>query len=147
MSEELIQKFFRKKCTAEEASDVLEFLKNNPKILDEYLSKKEWDEIESNSLMPEKFWEEAWDTIQKKKRADVKILWLKRSAVAACIAGVIGFGFFKMEEKKASLQLSTLPVKKNITLAVQNTTMINTSGKKKRLFCPTVRLLNYQKER
>ena len=75
MSEELIQKFFRKKCTAEEASDVLEFLKNNPKILEEYLSKKEWDEIESNILMPEKFWEEAWDTIQK-KRADVKILWL-----------------------------------------------------------------------
>jgi len=136
MSEELIQKFFRKKCTAEEASDVLEFLKNNPKILDEYLSKKEWDEIESNILMPEKFWEEAWDTIQKKKRADVKILWLKRSAVAACIAGVIGFGFFKMEEKKASLQLSTLPVKKNITLAVQNTTMINTSGKKEEIVLP-----------
>jgi len=136
MREELIQKFFRKECTAEEASEVIEFLKNNPEILDEYLSKKEWDEIETNILMPEKFWDEVWNEIQKKKKTNITVLWLKRSAVAACIVGVIVFGFLKMGEEKASPQLSTLPVKKNITPAVQNKTMINTSGKKEEIVLP-----------
>ena len=68
MSEELIQKFFRKECTAEEASEVMEFLKNNPKILEEYLSKKEWDEIEPNALMPGEFCDEVWNKFKKRKR-------------------------------------------------------------------------------
>src|SRR5690349_3589259 len=111
MKAELIQKFFRKECTAEEASDVLEFLKNNPKILDDYLSKKEWDEIESNVLMPDEFWDEAWNEIQKKKKTNTTVLWIKRSAVAACIAGAIVLGLLKIYERNEDVQPLTLSVK------------------------------------
>jgi hypothetical protein len=136
MSEELIQKFFRKECTAEEASEVIEFLKNNPKILNEYLSEKEWDEIESDVSIPGEFWDEVWNEIQKKKKINTTVIWIKRSVVAAGIAGVIVLGFFKMEEKKASLQLSALPAKKNIAPAVQTKTVINTFAIKEQVVLP-----------
>ena len=51
-----------------------------------------------------------------------------------------------MEEKKASPQLSTLPVKRNITPAVQNKTMINTSGEKEEIVLPDSSVVVLSKE-
>src|SRR3954452_19942644 len=94
MREELIEKFFRKECTAEEAIQVVAYLKAHPGMLDKYLNEEEWKKVET-SQMPEKFWEEVWQGIVKKRRTKTTVLWLKRSAVAASMIGLIALGYNK----------------------------------------------------
>ena len=48
-----IERFFEKKCTAEEAEQVAEYLKSNPELLESLLSRKEWDDAEVTEIMPE----------------------------------------------------------------------------------------------
>lgn len=136
MKEELIRKFFRKQCTPVEAREVMQYLNNHPEILDEYLNKHEWDEIEPGTSVPNEFWDEVWQKIQKKKRAEVTIVWLKCTAVAACIAGVIVFTYVTITGKKNDLHFTTVAVKKKITPAIQNKIVINTSGKKEKVILP-----------
>jgi ferric-dicitrate binding protein FerR (iron transport regulator) len=146
MKEELIQKFFRKQCTPGEAREVVQYLNTHPEMLDEYLNKSEWDEIEPDTSFDEEFWDEVWRKIQKKKRAEVAVLWLKRSAVAACVAGAIVLTYFTMKEKKADLHFTTVAVKKNITPAVQNKIVINTSGKKEKVILPDSSVIELSQE-
>ncbi|MGI8950786.1 MAG: FecR family protein [Chitinophagaceae bacterium] len=94
MTEQQIECFFNKKCTAEEARQVAEFLKLNPSLLDKYLNKAEWNEIEVKEIMPEEFWDEVWQSIQKKKNKKTVVYWLKRTAVAASVISIAGIGFY-----------------------------------------------------
>lgn len=96
----VIEKFFEKKCTAEEAAQVAEYLKNNPEVLERMLSRLEWDNTEVTEVMPEKFWKEIWHTIQKKKSAPTKVLWIKRLAVAASVLFVLGSGWMYLIHNK-----------------------------------------------
>jgi len=136
MKEELIQKFFRKQCTTIEAREVVQYLNSHPMILDEYLNKREWDEIEPGTSVPNEFWDEVWQKIQKKKRAEVTVVWLKRSAVAACIAGAIVFTYITMTGRKNDIHFTTVAVKKDLTPVLQNKIVINTSGKKEKVVLP-----------
>ena len=65
MKSELIEKFFRKDCTPQEARQVALYLKANPRVLEKYINLEEW-EATGKELMPEDFWNEAWENIQKK---------------------------------------------------------------------------------
>lgn len=94
MTDELIQKFFRRECTAEEAAQVSAYLKDNPEILNKHLNEKEWNELEPG-IMAEEFWEEIWQTIARKKKAHTVALWVKRTAVAASIGGLIVISLYK----------------------------------------------------
>lgn len=109
MQEELIQRFFKKECTTEEASRVAEYLKANPALLNKYSSEEEWGNIGSQE-MPEEFWNEVWQNIEKKNKSKVIVLQIKRTAVAACIVGLIGVGYYKFGE----------PAKVNDAVAVNN---------------------------
>src|SRR4051794_19907331 len=94
MTEELIQRFFKKECTAEESIRVSQYLKAHPELTEKYLSEEEWNNIEATAEMPEEFWSEAWGKIQKRKSRRAVIVYLKRTAVAACGTALIGFGFY-----------------------------------------------------
>src|SRR5665647_245920 len=96
----IIERFFEKKGTAEEAASVAEYLKNNPELLESMLSRKEWDETEVTEIKPEKFWKEIWHTIQKKKSAPIKVLWIKRLAIAASFLLVLGSGLIYLIHNK-----------------------------------------------
>lgn len=96
----VIEKFFEKKCTAEEAAQVAEYLKSNPEVLERMLSRMEWDDTEVTEVIPEKFWKEIWHNIQKKKSAPIKVLWIKRLAVAASVLFVLGSGWMYLVHNK-----------------------------------------------
>ena len=92
MTEELIERFFRKDCTAQEAAAVADYLKNNPAILEKYLDPGEWFGAGVKE-MPAEFWENNWNAINEKKSAVRSIVWLRRSAAAAVAVLVVGAGF------------------------------------------------------
>lgn len=89
VTEELIEKFFLKKCTALEARAVADYLYQQPEILDRYLSKVEWDQEADDTSKPVDFWDEIWREIKPVgKRRWVGSTFLKY-AVAASVAVVI----------------------------------------------------------
>src|SRR4051812_21897163 len=94
MTEELIERFFTKQCTAAESIRVSQYLKAHPKLMDKYLNQDEWNNDETGFEMPEEFWDEMWADIQKKKRTKTVIIYLKKTAVAACIAILLVAGYF-----------------------------------------------------
>jgi ferric-dicitrate binding protein FerR (iron transport regulator) len=82
---ELIEKFFRKECTPQEAKQVALYLKANPRVLEKYISIKKW-KTTGKELMPEDFWNEAWENIQQKNRQRHLVVTIKRvTAVAASL--------------------------------------------------------------
>lgn len=107
MTEELVRRFFNKQCTAEEAEQVVHYLKNNPLILEQYAGRKDWDDTVIQQ-MPDEFWKEVWQQIEIKRRPVLPMLWLKRAAVAAGIILMLGIGYSYMtEEKKAVVVAKT----------------------------------------
>jgi transmembrane sensor len=94
MTEELIERFFTKQCTAAESIRVSQYLKAHPELMDKYLNQDEWNNDETGFEMPEEFWDEMWADIQKKKRTKTVIIYLKKTAVAACIAILLVAGYF-----------------------------------------------------
>jgi ferric-dicitrate binding protein FerR (iron transport regulator) len=130
MIEELIQRFFRKECTSAESIQVSEYLKAHPELMDKYLSEEEWNNIEGNAEMPEEFWNEAWANIQKKKRRRTLIVYLKRTAVAACIVALIGFGFYWYAQTRKVYDVVVLHSQETTTRPVlKHKVITNSSGK------------------
>ena len=93
MKTELIERFFKKQCTPEEAREVAAYLKANPAMLEKYVSMHEWSAVESNN-MSEEFWSEIWLSIQKNNKSKVISVKLKRAAVAACFILMIGLAYY-----------------------------------------------------
>jgi ferric-dicitrate binding protein FerR (iron transport regulator) len=99
LNTELIERFFKKQCTPEEAKEVAAYLKANPELLESYASMHEWNAVEGSS-MPEEFWSEVWLSIQKKNKAKVISFRLKRIAVAACLVLLIGAAYYYLYPEK-----------------------------------------------
>jgi len=137
MREELIEKFFAKECTAEEAIQVAEYLKAYPEVLDKYLSEEEWKNIETTQ-MPEEFWDEIWKAIDKKKRTQLTVLWLKRSAVAACMIGLITVGYLKFSgtTKNEYTKHVTQPDIQQTVTPTPHKTIVNASAKTEEVLLP-----------
>jgi len=91
---QLVERFFKKQCTAEEAEQVAEYLKANPGLLGKYLSEYEWNDALAGTNMPADFWNEVWSDIQKNKKAKIIQLWLKRCVAAACIILLIDAAYY-----------------------------------------------------
>lgn len=107
----LIQRFFDKECTANEAAEISAFLKSNPQVLDQYLNKSEWDNLVENDNKTEAFWDELWQNIQNRKQKPVKLITFKRIAAAATIIGILGFCGWFYNQQTAS------PVTKQVGFA------------------------------
>jgi ferric-dicitrate binding protein FerR (iron transport regulator) len=92
MTDELIRRFLKGECTAAEAEEIAAYLKRNPAVLEEHLNKQEWDETKVAS-MPDKSWSDAWQKIEEKRKPAARIVWMKRTAVAASIIFLVGAGY------------------------------------------------------
>jgi transmembrane sensor len=121
---ELIERFFKKQCTPDEARKVAAYLKADPAVLEEYVSMHEWNAVESN-FMPEEFWSEVWLNIQKKNKSKIISVKLKRVAVAACLILMIGtaYYYYSMPVKQISKPLASVTVlpKTQLQIAANNT--------------------------
>ena len=128
MKTELIERFFQKQCTPEEAGDVAAYLKAHPAVLEKYVSMHEWNAVEGNTMQQE-FWSEAWLNIQKENRAKIISLRLKRVAVAACLIFMVGtIWYYSIPEKqisKPSAGIAVLP-KTQLQITANNTNQIKT---------------------
>jgi transmembrane sensor len=127
---ELIELFFQKQCTPEEAAEVTSYLKANPALLEKYLSTHEWNAAEGNT-MPEEFWNEVWQSIQKRNKAKIISVKLKRVAVAACLILMIGtvyYYYYSIPVKQISKPLAGITVLPGTQLhiATNNTKEIKT---------------------
>jgi transmembrane sensor len=125
-----IERFFEKKCTAEEAEQVAEYLKSNPELLESLLSKNEWDDAEVTEIIPRKFWKDVWLNIQKKKTGKARLLWIKKLSVAASILLVIGSAWIYLIQNKDSNRPVTIVANKTASLRVVFQHKINTTAKK-----------------
>ncbi len=100
MNHEVINRFFQKNCTEEEAKAVADYLKDNPSILKEYLSLHEWNTVVADNTVPPEFWDEIWNNIQKQNKAKLIALQLKRIAAAAFIIVLVGATYFYLKTNK-----------------------------------------------
>lgn len=100
----LIEKFFRKECTPHEAMEVALYLKANPQVLEKYMSIEDW-EATGKELMPEDFWNEAWENIQKKNKQRHLLVTIKRvTTVAACLIIITSVIFYFYPSQKTTQQ-------------------------------------------
>ena len=129
MNSETIELFFQKKCTAEEAKNVVAFLKANPSVLEKYVSANEWNSLIENNAMPEEFWNEVWFNIKKKNRSKIISLKLKRIAAAACFILLAGTAYYYYinSGKENNKQLAEAP--EHIFPQTQLKTVLNNTKK------------------
>ena len=93
ITEELIEKFFLEKCSLTEAEEVVDYLNNHTEILDQYLSKSEWDNAIKTDDKTEQFWDEIWYEIkQKTTRRKPRSLFLKYGIAASILIALALFG-------------------------------------------------------
>ncbi len=93
-TEELIARFFKKECTAEEAEQVAAWLQAHPEVADEYLNDGAYNSFQQTEHLSSEAKEKAWRFIRQNMGKTKRPKWLKRSAVAACVAGCIAMGLF-----------------------------------------------------
>lgn len=124
MNQELIERFFQKQCTSEEAKQVAEYLKANPFLLEKYASEFEWNSIKPDAVMPDEVWMEVWYNIQKKNKTKIISLQLKRIAAAASvILSIAATYYYLTPEKQITDQLSNIHVlPKTERRTISNTT-------------------------
>jgi transmembrane sensor len=140
---ELIERFFCKQCNTEEAKKVAVYLKAHPQVLEKYLSIYEWDSVTESDVLPESFWNEIWQNIQKKNKARIIALRAKNIAAAACILGLICAAYFSFNTSTintkplVAVHENTLPkqehktvtnnTKKLITIVLEDSSVIKLS--------------------
>ena len=81
------------KCSPEEAESILNALAENPHLLDEYINKDQWDEIELNTVvMPEDVQQRIRANVLEHtntKKKETYLLRYRRVAAAACLAMIV----------------------------------------------------------
>ncbi len=102
ITEELIARFFKKECTAEEAEQVAAWLNAHPEVADSYLNNEAYNTFEETESLSNEAKEKAWRLIHKNMGKTKKSQWLKRSAVAACMAGCIAMGLFLFKKNTSN---------------------------------------------
>lgn len=126
---ELIERFFNKQCTAEQAKYVAAYLKENTEELNKYLEINEWNIAQLNEVMPEELCNEVWKNIRTKQKRSALILLLKKSAVAAIITGIVCTGFYHFSYTGKDSPAKTV-LQKTLTLAEPAHKIISNHSKK-----------------
>jgi transmembrane sensor len=143
MREELIQKFFRKECTVEEAAMVVAFLENNPEILNEYVNKKEWDDAEAGSGMPEEFWQNVWEKIKKKKKTNATFILIKRFSIAASVGAIIVLGYYNINSNSNAIAEQNT---RSIVADINHKTVANTTIAMQQIILPDSSIVELSKD-
>lgn len=105
---ELIQKFLDNRCTKEEGIIVQRLLESDPKVLDEFLNQREWDETSNDDKEEDaELRSEIWQGVRSGTKRNLLCSWLARSAaVAASILLVISMWFFYSRNHRSQPQES-----------------------------------------
>lgn len=102
MTEEMIARFFKKECTAEEAEQVAAWLQAHPEMADQYLNDEVYNSLQPDENLSNEAKEKAWRFIHQSMVQSQKSQWLKRSAVAASVAAFIAMSLFLFTKKQSN---------------------------------------------
>jgi transmembrane sensor len=133
VQQELIQRFFLQQCTPAEAKQVADFLKENPSVLEKYLSAEEWNALSVHGNLPEEFWDEVWQNIRHLVKAKAFAVRMKRLAAAASIILVAGVAILYHVAKK--------PAEKTLEPSEQTQTIVTPAAAHKTIANTTSRLM------
>jgi transmembrane sensor len=94
ITKELIWKFFRNECTAEEKDLVVQYLEENPGVLEQYLSEEDWELFETSGRLDPSISNRLSNRVkQGYGQQHVVGKFLTRFAAAACIILLAGIGW------------------------------------------------------
>ena len=126
MTEELIERFFRKNCSREEAGQVVAYFRDHPEMLEKYFSFEEWQQSRPVQ-MDNEFWNEVWQEVQEKKKRGARLVLLKKLSIAASIVIAMVFGyryFFPALQKETAFAEVKQPAKKEQKIILNTTSAI-----------------------
>lgn len=119
---QLIKKFLRNECSAEEAELVMRYLEEEPSLLDEMAGQQEWDKVPEHRLINP----DVDDAMRRTVKAATSVTPVRRImaiAVAACLTGIILLGYFMRSENHENRPLAVAAIKleelANTTSAIQ----------------------------
>ncbi len=141
VSREKINAFFRHTCTQDEAEIIAEYLKKNPEVLDEYLSKEDWDFASTQSALPEEFWNMQWEAIERRRKKTRIFVIARRVAAAAILLLAMGTGVYYLLSKNA--ENGNMPVETSI-VNNSNKTIRNTTKTVMKIMLPDSSLAELQ---
>ena len=123
MEAALIERFFNKQCTPLEAKRAALYLKENPHVLEKYLSKDEWDNVVYKDNFSQEFWDGLLLEINKKNKARLISIRLKQFAAAASVVLIIALIYFlKLPSNTVVTSLAKAAVQSFDKKTISNTT-------------------------
>jgi ferric-dicitrate binding protein FerR (iron transport regulator) len=112
MTKELIWKFFRNECTAEEKEVVAQYLEENPGVLEEYLSEEDWELFETSGRLDPSISNRLSSRVKKAYgQQHVVGKFLTRLAAAACIILLAGIGWKVLLHRQTKTEAPALAQK------------------------------------
>ncbi|NII25286.1 DUF4974 domain-containing protein [Pseudoflavitalea sp. X16] len=105
MTDELMERFFKGECSAEEREWIAHYFREHPAEWDKYLAGQDWEHFTYTGKLQPARSEKMLHTIQRatyRKRAVVRTI--KRVAVAAVVVLVIGLGWLYMNTSRKAEQ-------------------------------------------
>jgi ferric-dicitrate binding protein FerR (iron transport regulator) len=137
VSKELLDKYFKGLCSAEEYLEVRKYLNANQEIPEELLPEQEWSVVQYAPLSAEKS-EQMYASIKKQTiHKTFSISVLKKFAIAASIILVVTVGLLSYYDTTEQKKSASIFVKnKKAALPSNKETITNYTGKVKRFSLP-----------
>lgn len=120
VNKELIERFLKNECTAEEQQLVVDYFAAHPEEFEQYLDENEWEQFEApentDAALSRKLFEKIKAQINRKER---RIRIIRRLTAAAAVTLVVGLGWkFLSNEKVASAPIVAQVQKKDSAVVV-----------------------------
>jgi transmembrane sensor len=126
MDEQLIRRFLEKKCTEQEAEQVISFLKQHPELLEKYLGFEEWKMVKP-AEKEAAFWDGVWQQIElrkaKRNHAVIRRLAVAASLFFAISAGVLWLGRKTEAPAVAAVESSSIESARRVRMNISDTTI------------------------
>ncbi|MDQ1140910.1 FecR family protein [Pedobacter agri] len=112
VSDQLLDKYFKNKCTPEEKLVVENYLREIEELPDHFVQKEEWDDAEDFPISYERS-DLMFEAIKKQTlRKNHKHLWLTICSIAAAVLVVLGIGFYASQTPDFKEKVAKLIPKK-----------------------------------
>ena len=112
VSDQLLDKYFKNKCTPEEKLVVENYLREIEELPDQFLQKEEWDDAEDFPMSYERS-DLIFEAIKKQTlRKRTKHLWLAITSIAATLLVITGITFYASKTPDLKQRVARLVPKK-----------------------------------
>jgi transmembrane sensor len=137
VTKELIERFFRNECTAEEQQLVAAYFKVNPDELEQYLEEKDWEGFETGERMDPALSKKMFENVLRQTaKRQARIRTIRRIAIAASVLLVVGFGWIFLADQQSGTSVASHVAENRDSVAYTVRHQVNTTGKEKSVQLP-----------